>query len=115
MVAGSTSEIETIESHRFRFGVRLTHQPLWHRQARQLKNPCRSKSAPAAMTAINTSLLNVSGAILSHICCPTYKSALDDELRVISRKCCKSRFDFSTILGWPSEGAQAHPLLRMAP
>src|SRR5262249_28449504 len=42
------------------------------RQSRQPKNPCRSNSAPAAMTAINTSLLNVSGAILSRICCPTY-------------------------------------------
>src|SRR4051812_8923553 len=29
----------------------------------QLKKPCRSNSAPAAMTAINTSSLNVSGAI----------------------------------------------------
>ena len=51
---------------------RLTNQPQRHRQARQLKNPCRSNSAPAAMTAINTSFLNVSGAILSRRCCPTY-------------------------------------------
>src|SRR5215469_9526060 len=40
--------------------------------ARQLKKPCRSSSAPAAMTEINTSFLNVSCAILSRICCPTY-------------------------------------------
>jgi hypothetical protein len=51
---------------------RLTNQPQLHQQARQLKNPCRSNSAPAAMTAINTSFLNVSGAILSRRCCPTY-------------------------------------------
>src|SRR5207244_9808792 len=49
-----------------------TNEPQRHRQARQLKNPCRSNSAPAAMTAINTSFSNVSGAILSRICCPTY-------------------------------------------
>jgi hypothetical protein len=50
----------------------LTNQPQRHRQARQLKKPCRTNSAPAAMTASNTSFLNVSGAILSRICCPTY-------------------------------------------
>src|SRR5262249_7861760 len=44
-----------------------------HRQARQLKKPCRSSnSAPAAMTAINPSFLYVSGAVLSRISCPTY-------------------------------------------
>src|SRR5262249_36745448 len=43
-----------------------------HRQARQPKNPSRSNSTPAAMTAINTKFLNVSGAILSRICCPTH-------------------------------------------
>jgi hypothetical protein len=50
----------------------LTNQPQRHRQVRQLKKPCRSNSAPAAMTAINTSFLNLSGAILSRIYCPTY-------------------------------------------
>jgi hypothetical protein len=50
----------------------LTNQPQRHRQARQLKKPCRSKSAPAAMTAINTNFRNVSGAILSRRCCPAY-------------------------------------------
>src|SRR5258706_13106879 len=46
-----------------------------HRRTRQLKKPCRSKSAPAAITAISTSFLNVSGAILSRICCPAYMPA----------------------------------------
>jgi hypothetical protein len=50
----------------------LTNQPQQHQQARQPKKPCRTNSATAAMTAINTSFLNVSGAILSRICCPTH-------------------------------------------
>src|SRR5215469_4506177 len=49
-----------------------TLQPHRYRQAGQLRRPCRSKSAPASMTAINTSFLNVSGAILSRKCCPMY-------------------------------------------
>jgi len=48
------------------------NQPQRHRQACQPKKPCRTNSAPATMTAINTSFPNVSGAILSRICYPTY-------------------------------------------
>jgi hypothetical protein len=59
----SRRNVATLRGH-------LTNQP--QRQARQLKKPCRTNSAPAAMTAIKTSFSNVSGAILSRMCCPTY-------------------------------------------
>src|SRR5499427_9842070 len=57
--------------------------PNQSRQARQLKKPCRSNSAPAAMTAINTSFLNVSDAILSRTCCPTYMPSTTGNIAVV--------------------------------
>src|SRR5262249_54035388 len=50
----------------------LPNQPPHHPQTPPPRKPPRPNPAPAAMTAINTSFLNVSGAILSRICCPTY-------------------------------------------
>jgi len=60
-----TQHRDAAEAHRM-------NQPQQHQQARQPKKSCRANSAAAAMTAINTSFLNVSGAILSRICCPTH-------------------------------------------
>ena len=45
----------------------LTNKLQRHRQARQLKKPCRSNSASAAMIALRTSFLNVSGAITGQL------------------------------------------------